>query len=553
MQVHKNFALSLAVMFSLLLALYWVSPNGRSISQFKLPPDQVNILNPHHTLLSRQLRVDEAQVSKRQQFRPRQTKPRQFTANVNAVDNPQAVYIPVLGGPANVFFNGIPIASTKERRFTGFAYGASSLYGPISIGHYNSNRNRLDTIATDDQFRTGIREIYHGDANTLKQAHDHMNIWISSARSLALYAGIIGVICSFIGFIFGKHRLIYFSAFLLSALVFFQAYTPQPMRFITQFPVFPALLFLLTSAVFTYALTKSISPYKWLIQGFAWTACLAAICTGLLVLSPFYFNHSMVMTHIANIGALPFLFAGVPILFISDISEFRRALLHSQQDAHRKDLIIKQQDASLHQEIKDKTILQERQRFMRDMHDGIGGQLLSLLVRMRAGRVDLQEVEGEIQSGLNDLRLVVDSLDHVGDDLGAALATFHARAQAQLDSKQISLSWSQSETLEINHFKTRQILNLYRFMQEALSNILRHAQAQNVGITIQQNKAENVLTLTIEDDGIGIDETKNKQAGKGLNNMKARAFKLGGAVEFKGLPQGTGTIVHLKVPLMGHL
>ena len=186
---------------------------------------------------------------------------------------------------------------------------------------------------------------------------------------------------------------------------------------------------------------------------------------------------------------------------------------------------------------------------MRDMHDGIGGQLLSLLVRMRAGRVDLQEVEGEIQSGLNDLRLVVDSLDHVGDDLGAALATFHARAQAQLDSKQISLSWTQSETVKINHFKTRQILNLYRFMQEALSNILRHAQAKNVQITIVQNKAENVLTLTIEDDGIGIDVVENKQAGKGLTNMKARALKLGGEVEFNLPPQGTGTIIHLKVPV----
>ena len=73
--------------------------------------------------------------------------------------------------------------------------------------------------------------------------------------------------------------------------------------------------------------------------------------------------------------------------------------------------------------MQDQAILEERQRFTRDIHDGIGGQLVSLLLRARRGKLGKNEMIQEIQSGINDLRLIVDSMDHVGDDLSSALVS----------------------------------------------------------------------------------------------------------------------------------
>ena len=194
-------------------------------------------------------------------------------------------------------------------------------------------------------------------------------------------------------------------------------------------------------------------------------------------------------------------------------------------------------------------MLQERQRFTRDMHDGIGGQLLSLLMRVRTGRVGMDGIETEIQSGINDLRLVVDSLDHVGDDLSDALITFHSRARAQLDAANITLDWSQSETIDSEKFKTRRILNLYRFLQETITNIVRHSDAQTARVEILSLPELDTLRVIIEDNGKGLKSSMQNKAGKGLKNMRSRAEKLKGNLRFETPALGTGTRIELEMPL----
>jgi signal transduction histidine kinase len=184
------------------------------------------------------------------------------------------------------------------------------------------------------------------------------------------------------------------------------------------------------------------------------------------------------------------------------------------------------------------------------MHDGVGGQLLSLLTRVRMRKVDLEDVEEEIQRGIADLRLVADSLDNVGNDLDSALATFHARAKQQLDAADIAFRWQKPEHFSGAILDPRQILNLYRFLQEALSNAVRHSGARNFSIEFFLSESATGRGVIVTDDGKGFDHSAVKH-GHGLSSMKKRAAKLNGTLSIKHGARGVGTVLTLIMPDIG--
>ena len=204
-----------------------------------------------------------------------------------------------------------------------------------------------------------------------------------------------------------------------------------------------------------------------------------------------------------------------------------------------------EQETALHLQISEKAVLQERQRFVRDIHDGIGGQLLSLLLRARSGMLEMTDVEYELQRGLADLRLVVDAMDQVGSDLEGALAVFNTRSRQQLEAVNISLEWKQAEELGPYSLSARQILILYRIMQEAVSNSVRHSQADRLEVSVHPAHDTRALEITISDNGKGFDMTQNAM-GKGVQNMRTRAAQLGAEIEWDTGEHGT--IVRLFLP-----
>jgi signal transduction histidine kinase len=91
-------------------------------------------------------------------------------------------------------------------------------------------------------------------------------------------------------------------------------------------------------------------------------------------------------------------------------------------------------------------------------------------------------------------------------------------------------------------------LNLYRIVQELVSNIIKHAQAAE--ITIQLNRHANDLTLTVEDNGIGFEQEKVRgKKGVGLSTMQSRVGSLNGRVYIDSQP-GRGTTVTVEIPLI---
>jgi len=211
------------------------------------------------------------------------------------------------------------------------------------------------------------------------------------------------------------------------------------------------------------------------------------------------------------------------------------------QTAERK-ILVGQKDLRRHE--MQAALLKERTRIMRDMHDGVGGQLVSLLSSVRGGKSNVTEMEQDIQSALNDLRLMIDSLDNVGTSLDTALAIFQERARTRLVANGIKLSWKNLLDEPAEGFGSEAVLHIYRILQEALTNIQRHAQAKNVSITVEKIAGELPLRITVKDDGRGI--SSQKRNGRGIESMKRRAHKLGGTLTIESKNSGTTLSLHLK-------
>jgi signal transduction histidine kinase len=207
---------------------------------------------------------------------------------------------------------------------------------------------------------------------------------------------------------------------------------------------------------------------------------------------------------------------------------------------------------ALKSEIERRAILEERQRFTRDMHDGIGGQLLSLLMKARRGDVSPAELESDIAKSINDLRLVAASLDGSDEGLIVSFHSLRERLRDQLDAAGISFGWIESDNLELAELGPRATLNILRIMQEGVTNVVRHAQATRVEINVAFDPIRGALALTLADNGKGIGDAEQTHAGKGLRNMRTRADQVGGILNISSAPDdAAGTLVTLTVPCDG--
>lgn len=189
-------------------------------------------------------------------------------------------------------------------------------------------------------------------------------------------------------------------------------------------------------------------------------------------------------------------------------------------------------------------MLVERQRIVRDMHDGIGGQLLGLMMQVRGGGASALEVEQGLQASIADLRLIVDSMDSAEEGLAETLRAFEHRVRSQIEAAGIALDFfaEVDPALDLGPRPTLQVL---RILQEAVTNAMRHAGARR--ITVKSDApAGGPIRITIGDDGSGLPEGYRR--GRGLTSMETRARNLGGSLGIDTGPQGTQLTLEVPVP-----
>lgn len=223
-----------------------------------------------------------------------------------------------------------------------------------------------------------------------------------------------------------------------------------------------------------------------------------------------------------------------------------RAGLDLRRVIARQQAQIEETRRALDQEMRRAAILEERQRLARDMHDGIGGQLASLLARVRTGRISLKQMEAELTGGLSDLRLLVDSLDAVGDSLPEALASFRSRARAQTEGAGMTLAWRETGDLDLPASDPRWLLNLYRLLQEAVTNAVRHSGGDVLTIEVERLAGSGVR-LSVSDNGTGFDPAR-VAPGRGLGNMRHRAGQMEASLSIEPLRPGTRVEIVVAAP-----
>lgn len=212
-------------------------------------------------------------------------------------------------------------------------------------------------------------------------------------------------------------------------------------------------------------------------------------------------------------------------------------------------------NAQLAEQARVTAIIEERQRLARELHDAVSQQLFAIsmtatAVKRTLGRdydraerqVELiEEMASVAQSEMRALLLHLRPVHLEGKELVQGLRELVHELQAKVPIQ------IQCEVDEGIHLLKGVENHLFRIVQEAMSNALRHSKADRMEIKLQHR--EDYVRLMIRDNGVGFNWDNQKQASYGLRTMQERVNEIGGSIQIITAP-GKGTRIEIRVPLM---
>ncbi|RKL64972.1 ATPase [Salipaludibacillus neizhouensis] len=302
-------------------------------------------------------------------------------------------------------------------------------------------------------------------------------------------------------------------------------------------------------------------------------AVLLGLLPILIAQSIHIFNHSLKVIFAVVLLYLPYSYAisvnygiqelpfFIPILFfIMAIAVFYSILYVRQANAWRRMQYYLYELQMANQKIEDLTIVSERKRIARDLHDTLAQGLAGLIMRLEAIDIHLQNENTDrakeiVQESMSQARETLqdarEAIDNLRSDSVTELNFVH-------DVEKEILKFTEAISIEVNRsFESLPPLSslikqhcIY-VIGECLMNIAKHAQATNVSISICCKKAESII-IKIEDNGVGLNTSKiGKQVGHyGLIGLNERVRILNGEIDIKS-EKGKGTRVFVKIPLTG--
>jgi signal transduction histidine kinase len=197
----------------------------------------------------------------------------------------------------------------------------------------------------------------------------------------------------------------------------------------------------------------------------------------------------------------------------------------------------------------ERAIDSERARLMREMHDGIGSNLVTALAIAQKSKESPRTI-ATLQRALADLKITVDSLAPVDGDLVSLLANLRHRMQPDLEEAGLKSIWYAEECPSLPWLDAPNALHMLRIIQEAIGNILTHAKASQLRIGCRPSMEHGQAGVEIElaDNGEGFALAAARRPGHGLDNMEKRALMLGGKLFIETNP-GHGTRLCLWLPV----
>lgn len=204
-------------------------------------------------------------------------------------------------------------------------------------------------------------------------------------------------------------------------------------------------------------------------------------------------------------------------------------------------------------------IQEERERISRDLHDNVGAQLTYIIttldniaLKMRkpgqeaVAQEKLETLGTQARHTMQQLRESIWAINSTSITLGE-LAQKTKDFMQQLAENQEQVQWSvklEGETLTL---KPSTAIQLFRILQEAVSNAFRHASAQHITVLFRQENGS--LQVRISDDGCGFDPGAEKAGHYGMKNMPLRAQQVGGKLDIVSAA-AKGTTITITLPLI---
>jgi signal transduction histidine kinase len=187
----------------------------------------------------------------------------------------------------------------------------------------------------------------------------------------------------------------------------------------------------------------------------------------------------------------------------------------------------------------ERLLAEERERLTREIHDGLGGHLVSILA-LSEQEGESEEIHKAARLALADLRIMIASLDLGEAGLAELLGTFRDRIDSQLRHQGLEIEWQVAPVRDVDGFDPRTALNILRILQEAVTNVLRHANATRILFALAEvelGEHGTALALSVSDDGRG--GTDDGDPGYGLRHMRARAEEIGARLDVRSSAEGT--------------
>lgn len=192
-----------------------------------------------------------------------------------------------------------------------------------------------------------------------------------------------------------------------------------------------------------------------------------------------------------------------------------------------------------------RALSEERKRLTSDLHDGLSGHLASIIALSERGKSS--KVEHAAREALEDLRLVIHSLDIEERELPAALAGLRERLERQLKRLGIQLYWSLVHLPEVTGVTPASAMSVLRIVQEAITNAVKHGNASWIRV-LGDSENSGMARILVENDGISFDDASDR-GGAGLKNMRQRADQLRGELHIESLQNGTRLTLSLPLHL----
>jgi signal transduction histidine kinase len=198
--------------------------------------------------------------------------------------------------------------------------------------------------------------------------------------------------------------------------------------------------------------------------------------------------------------------------------------------------------------------LSERQKLLRDLHDSVSQKLYGLVTLTEAAQAGLEagssvdpspllkKIGESARQAVKEMRLFLYQLQPIEVEKDGLVSVLHHRLASVEGRADIKARLLADEDISLT---TQQEVALYFIAQEALNNILRHAQAKSIEIKLLQGPRN--VNLEIVDDGHGFDPKKVEPGGMGLRNMKERTLQINGKFKLVSNPD-QGTRINVSVP-----